>query len=171
MTNPAQCRYLSTHPGRIDGKGRVSVPAPFRTVLEADGHPGVFVHPALELPALECGGNRLLAGIDGLIDRFSPYSEERDLIATALLGSAEVLKLDPEGRIVLPERFRAHLGGGVELVFVGLGERFRLWSAAAFSAHLDGARSRLREVRAQLSGPGGKSGAEAAGPLRGVRET
>ena len=63
-------RFLSTISGRLDGKGRVSIPAPFRAVLEADGYPGLLMHQALDVPALECGGNRLLQEIDGLIERF-----------------------------------------------------------------------------------------------------
>jgi MraZ protein len=149
-------RFLSSFQGRLDSKGRVSLPAPFRAVLEADGYPGVFLHPALEQPAIEAGGHQLLATIDGLIARFSPYSEARDLLATALYGQAETLKPDPEGRIVLPERFKAHAGIGSELVFVGLGEKFRIWSPQRFTAHLEEATLSLRDVRASLSAPSGE---------------
>lgn len=158
-------RFLSTFPGRLDGKGRLSVPAPFRAVLEADGYPGLFVHQALDLPALDCGGKRLLAGIDALIDRYPPYSEERDLMATALLGGSETLKIDPEGRIVLSERFKTYAGITGDVIFVGLGEKFRLFAPTQFEAHLDEARSKLRTVRALLSG-GNRGGAAA-----GERET
>jgi MraZ protein len=144
-------RFLSTFQGRLDSKGRVSLPAPFRAVLEADGYPGVFLHPALEQPAIEAGGHRLLSEIDGLIGRFSPYSEERDLLSSALYGQAETLKPDPEGRIVLPERFKAHARIGSELVFVGLGEKFRIWAPSEFGVHLQEATSKLRAVRAGLS--------------------
>lgn len=147
-------RFLSTFQGRLDSKGRVSLPAAFRAVLEADGHPGVFLHPALEQPAIEAGGNRLLAEIDGLIGRFPPYSEARDLMATALLGQAEIAKLDPEGRLTLPERLKAHAGISQSLVFVGLGEKFRIWAPEKFTAHLEEATSNLRAVRAGLSRSG-----------------
>lgn len=147
-------RFLSTFQARLDSKGRVSLPAPFRMVLEADGYQGVFLHPALEQPAIEAGGNRLLAEIDGLMARFSPYSDARDLIATALLGQAETLKVDPEGRVVLSERLKAHAGISSELVFVGLGEKFRIWAPQTFAVHLQEATSKLRDVRAGLSSNG-----------------
>ena len=158
-------RFLSTFSGKLDGKGRLSVPAPFRGVLEADGHPGLFVHQALDCPALECGGRRLLAGIDALIERFPPYSEARDLMATALLGGSETVKLDPEGRIVLPERFKAYAGISSEAVFVGLGEKFRIFEPTRFAAHLDEAKSKLRDVRAELAG------GNRPPPASGARET
>jgi MraZ protein len=164
-------RFLSTIPGRLDGKGRVSIPAPFRAVLEADQYPGLFVHQALELPALEAGGNRLLREIDGLIERFPAYSEARDLIATALLGGAETLKSDPEGRILLPERFKAYAGITTDVVFVGLGDKFRIWEPNRFSAHLAEAKASLRELRAELSGrrPSGSAGGGGSG--NGEQET
>lgn len=157
-------RFLSTFSGRLDGKGRVSIPAPFRAVLEVDAYPGLFVHPALEVPALEAGGNRLLAEIDGLIATYPPYSEGRDLIATALLGRAEVLRLDPEGRVALPERFKAHAGITSEVVFTGLGDKFRIWEPSRFSAHLAEATANLRALRAELSGARGARGSGTGGP-------
>lgn len=159
-------RFLSTISSRLDGKGRVSVPASFRAVLEADGHPGVFVHQALDAPALECGGHRLLHQIDTLIGRFSPYSDERDLIATALLGGSEIIKMDPEGRVMLPERFKTFAEISSEVVFVGLGDKFRIWAPARFAVHLEEANSRLRSLRARLSGGNGGQG-----PTTGTGET
>lgn len=148
-------RFVSTIPARLDGKGRVSIPAPFRAVLEGDGYPGLFMHPALDLKALEAGGNRLLAEIDGLIGRYPPYSEARDLIATALLGASEHLKVDPEGRIALPERFKVHAGITREVVFVGLGDRFRLFSPDMFAAQEAEATAKLRALKASLTGGSG----------------
>jgi len=159
-------RFLSTISGRLDGKGRVSIPAPFRAVLEADGYPGLLMHQALDVPALECGGNRLLKEIDGLIERFPAYSEARDLMATALLGGAEQLKPDPEGRVVLPERFKAHAGITGPVMFVGMGDRFRIWEPERFAMHLAEAKARLRAVRETF--PGGNP---ERGPVSGDRET
>lgn len=169
---PGRCvmRFLSTYPAKLDGKGRISVPAPFRAVLEADLHPGLFVHPALEVPALDCGGNAFLREIDALIARYPSHSEARDLIATALLGRAETLRTDPEGRITLPERFKAHAGITGEAVFVGLGDRFRIWEPNRFSAHLAEANARLRQLRAELSGSGAAGARGATGPATGGGE-
>lgn len=154
-------RFVSQFRARFDAKGRISVPAPFRAVLEADGHPGLFVHPALDVPALDCGGRQLLGEIDALLARFSPYSEERDAFATALLGTGDVLKMDPEGRIALPERFKVSAGLSTEAVFVGQGVKFQIWEPTRFEAHLGEAKARLRAFRASLSGSNAASAAPA----------
>jgi MraZ protein len=82
-------RFVSHHMLRLDAKGRVSVPAPFRTVLARDGFEGLYCHPALDRPALDAGGNALLADIEALIAGFSPYSEEREQFSLALFGTAK----------------------------------------------------------------------------------
>lgn len=164
--SPGRCvmRFLSTYQGKLDGKGRVLVPAPFRAVLEADRFSGLLTYPALDLPALECGGNALLREIDGLIARYPSHSEIRDLVATALLGGAETLRMDPEGRISFPDRFAEHAGISAGLVFVGMGDRFRIWEPNRFSAHIAEANAKLRQLRAELS-----SGVEISSPAKGGR--
>src|SRR5438270_10361885 len=91
-------RFVSNFTLRLDAKGRVSIPAPFRSVLARDGFDGLYVHPALDAPALDAGGNALLGEIDALLATLPAYSDERDHLSTALLGTSDVLKVDPEGR-------------------------------------------------------------------------
>ena len=104
-------RFVSNFASRLDAKGRVSIPAPFRAVLARDGFEGLYVHPALDAPALDAGGNTLMAEIEAFLLGFSPYSEERDRLATALYGTSEILKVDPEGRAKVRE-LRKSWGAG-----------------------------------------------------------
>ena len=60
--------FLSHFINRFDAKGRISMPAPFRAVLAKDGFDGLFVQPALDAPALDCGGKALLKEIDALLE-------------------------------------------------------------------------------------------------------
>ena len=143
-------RFLSHYTNRFDAKGRVSVPAPFRAVLAKDGFDGIFVHPSLDAPALDCGGRLLLREINALLESMPPYSREREDLATALFGTSEVLRPDSEGRIVLGERMRASLGLRDEAAFVGQGHKFQIWEPARFAAHLEEATSRVRRLRAEL---------------------
>ena len=144
-------RFLSHFTNRFDAKGRVSVPAPFRAVLAKDGFDGIFVHPCLDAPALDCGGNLLLGEINALLESMPPYSREREDLATALFGTSEVLRPDSEGRILLSERMRASLGLRDEAAFVGHGHKFQIWEPVRFAAHLEEATSRVRRLRAELT--------------------
>lgn len=143
-------RFVSHFTNRLDAKGRVSIPAPFRTVLAKDGFGGLYVHPALDSPALDCGGHALLREIDGLLERFSPYSPERDMFSTALLGTSEILKVDSEGRVVLTETIKSYACIASDVTFVGQGHKFRIWEPDRFRAHLDEARNRVRDMRREI---------------------
>jgi MraZ protein len=143
--------FLSNAKSRLDAKGRVSIPAAFRAVLARDGFDGLYVHPSLDEEAVDCGGHALLAEIHDLLARLSPYSEERDMFSTVLLGTSEILKIDSEGRVVLSESIKAHTGITTEVTFVGQGSKFQIWEPGRFLAHLAEAKSRLHDFRKQLS--------------------
>ena len=150
-------RFLSNFTHRFDAKGRISIPASFRQVLAKDGFAGVYAYPSLDAPALDCGGNALIAEIDALLQTMPPYSQARDAFATALLGMSEVLRLDAEGRVFFEERLKTALGLGDEAVFVGQGHKFQIWEPTRFQAHLEQARERVRRLRAErdaLAPPG-----------------
>ncbi|HEY1940995.1 MAG TPA: division/cell wall cluster transcriptional repressor MraZ [Roseiarcus sp.] len=143
-------RFLSHYTNRFDAKGRLSVPAPFRAVLAKDGFEGIFVHPSLDAPALDCGGARLLSEINAFLESAPLYSQEREDLATALLGASEVLRVDSEGRIVLSERLRSMLGVTDEAAFVGHGHKFQIWEPSRFAEHLEEAKARVRRLRADF---------------------
>ena len=144
-------RFVSNFTNRLDAKGRVSIPASFRGVLAKDGYEGLYVHQALDLAALDAGGNALRHTIDDILARFSPFSDEWELLSTALNGTSEVLKIDPEGRIMLSEALKTYAGIGDSVTFVGHGHKFQIWEPQRFQAHLEAARSRLRDVKRTLS--------------------
>ena len=159
-------RFVSTYINKIDAKGRVSVPASFRTILERDGYAGgIYCYPSLDAPALDAGGKRLAENIDRILDGLPDYSDERDELSVALYGDVVTLTIDPEGRIVLPEALRAHAGISTHVAFVGLGQKFQMWEPAHFEARRASARGKVRDHRKlfsagrRFSGEGGEGGA------------
>jgi MraZ protein len=147
-------RFVATYTMRLDAKGRVSIPASFRAVLARDGFEGLYCQPSPGHPALDAGGNALIQEIEALIDRFPPYSEERDDLAAALYGQSEILKIDSEGRIILTERLKtlAHIGESV--AFVGLGHKFQIWEPERFYIFLEEASEKVQALRRQLGSKG-----------------
>ena len=143
-------RFVSHFTLRLDAKGRVSIPAPFRAVLTRDGFEGLYCYPTLGRPALDAGGNALLTEIETLIERFSPYSEEREQFSTALFGTSEVLKIDSEGRVVLTEPLKVHAGIADEAAFAGLGHKFQIWEPGRFRAELAEATEKVRALKRRL---------------------
>jgi MraZ protein len=156
-------QFVSTFTNRIDTKGRVSVPASFRTVLAKDGLDGIYCYPSLDAPALDAGGQRLLNKINSFVEDLAPYSDERDQLATALFGTSEILSIDQDGRTTLPERLRDHAGITTHITFVGLGEKFQMWEPQRFESYQSEARQKVRNLRKLLGagrrGSGGPEGA------------
>jgi MraZ protein len=143
-------RFVSNFMLRLDAKGRVSVPAPYRAVLARDGFDGLYCYPTLDRPALDAGGNALLGEIEALIARYSPYSDEREDFAAALYGTSEVLKIDSEGRVMLSETLKDHAKIKDAVAFVGLGQKFQIWEPERFRAQLAEATGKVRALKKQL---------------------
>jgi len=166
-------RFVSHYMLRLDAKGRVSVPAAFRAVLARDGFDGLYCYRALDQPALDAGGNRLLSEIEALIAGLRPYSEQREQLALALYGTSETLKIDGEGRVTLSDALKAHAGITEACTFVGLGHKFRIWEPARFRAELAEATEKVRAFKQEMGTRMREGAADAPGAAaetRGARE-
>jgi MraZ protein len=143
-------RFVSNVTLRLDSKGRVSIPASFRAVLARDGFAGLYCYPALDRPAIDAGGNALMAEIESLIARYTPFSDEREQFALALYGASETLKIDGEGRIGLSESLKSHAGVTGEVTFVGLGHKFQIWEPGRFQRAFAEATQKVRTLKEAL---------------------
>jgi MraZ protein len=149
--------FLSTWVNKVDRKGRVSVPAAWRASLQSQSFQGVIAYPSITLAALEGFGrdtldamnksrlDRNLAGGD-LRAALTGNGGDDELIDT-IMGLVRELPFDPEGRISLPKNFAEHAGITEEATFVGLGNRFQIWSPKAYEPHH---RAALARARSQL---------------------
>ena len=153
--------FVATYTNRLDAKGRVSVPAPFRDVLAQEGAKALYCYPALDQPAIDAGGMRLRAAIDSRLAVFETFSEDYEILSTAFYGESRVVKIDGDGRIVLPDEFREVAGIDDTAVFVGQGFKFQIWEPERFAVRQRDARARLRSVTRALSGQ--RSGKEESG--------
>ena len=142
--------FVSTFTNRLDAKGRVSIPAPFRAVLAVDGFDGLYCCPTLDQQAIDAGGNRLRQVITASLANFEPFSEDHELLSTTLIGTSEILKIDQDGRVVLTDTIRAHAGIGDRVTFVGQGYKFQIWEPERFAAYREEAKNRLRDLRKRL---------------------
>jgi len=143
--------FVSTFTNRLDAKGRVSIPAPFRAVLAVDGFDGLYCCPTLDRNAVDAGGNRLRERIKASLANFEPFSEDHELLSTTLIGESEIFKVDQDGRVILSDAIRAHAGIGDRVTFVGQGYKFQIWEPDRFEAYRKEAQDRLRDLRRRLS--------------------
>lgn len=143
--------FVSKYVNRLDSKGRVSIPAPFRQILAQEGQESLFCSPCLDMDAVDAGGLGLRSEIDGYLDAFEVFSEEREILSTALLGESEALKIDKDGRVVLSEAIKAHAGISDQVVFVGTGFKFQIWSPERYEVYQSEAKKRALELRRSMA--------------------
>ncbi len=128
-------QFMGTLTSRLDAKGRVSIPAQFRTALREAGEAVELVlRPSHKHPSIEAwpkAAFEALARPMGLLDVFS---DEEDDLAFMIYAGSVPSKPDGEGRLVLPENLVGHAGLSEQVSFVGLGKRFEIWAPAALAA-------------------------------------
>jgi len=139
--------FLGTHQNRFDAKGRVSIPAGFRTALRAlgvEGEPLVILRPSHIHPCIDAWPASAFATLAQPLGEIDVFSDEYEDMAAALYADAHPIDPDREGRIVLPESLRAHAGLADSVTFMGLGRIFQIWEPAAAEARRHQARERSR---------------------------
>ena len=90
--------FLSSFVNKIDKKGRVSVPATFRSHLSSMGYNGFISYPSFNHAALEACSQDRIEKLSDTIDTLNPFEEKRDYFATSVLSESENLQFDTEGR-------------------------------------------------------------------------
>ena len=148
--------FLSTFTNKVDKKGRVSVPASFRSTVASSHFPGIVVYRPFDLPCIEGADMPFLEQLsDRLYGDFGPFNPDQMSVATAILAGASQLSFDPEGRVMLPAELREFAGIDGLATFVGLGRKFQIWGAEAYAAHHQNQLTRAAEAAPKLPPFGG----------------
>ncbi|PDQ17231.1 transcriptional regulator MraZ [Mesorhizobium sanjuanii] len=140
-------RFLSSAVNRIDAKGRVSVPAHFRAVVQKRGYSELYALRCLDRPAMDVGGLDLLDRYEQRIAQEDPFLQTADDMSFFCHGDGTFLKLDQDGRITMSDFIREHTGISAEVAFVGRGNFFQIWEPGRLSTYGAEARARLLQLR------------------------
>ena len=141
---------------RIDAKSRLSVPAGFRRQLEDGGDARVVLAPALFDATVHYFPWAAWKAREALIASL-PQSDARVIAVKKLQFSLAVdVTPDGHGRVLLPADLRQHAGIELEsdVVVVGQGQTFDLWSATAWQQSYEEARASLAGLRDSLAAVG-----------------
>ena len=142
--------FLSSYENRIDKKGRVSVPATFRSHLNSMGYNGFISYPSFNYSALEGCSQDRIEKLSNTIDSLNPFEENRDYFATSVLSESENLQFDTEGRVSISEKLLNHAKITNNLLFVGLGKTFQIWEPKNFQKFKAFARKKAFQNRSNL---------------------
>ena len=142
--------FLSSYENKLDKKGRVSVPANFRSHLSSLGYNGFIAYPSFNHDALEACSQDRIEKLSASIDSLSPFEEKRDYFATSILSESMNLQFDSEGRISLSTKLLMHAKIKNSMLFVGQGKTFQIWEPTNFEKFRVNAKKKANLNRASL---------------------
>ena len=142
--------FLSTYENKLDKKGRVSVPASFRSYLSNLGYNGVVCYPSFNNQSIEAWPQDRIEKISNAIDDLNPFEERKDYFATSILSESINLQFDNEGRISIPEKLLKHAKIKNNILFVGQGKTFQIWEPTIFEKFRVTAKRKSNIHRASL---------------------
>ncbi len=133
-------RFTSSSVHKVDAKGRVSVPALFRRVLEQGETPGglVLIPNLRGSDCLEGFTHEFIDQIAASISQMKPFSKARRRLEYEFLANALPMQLDDTGRMVLSPALKAAAGIDDQARFVGMGESFQIWAPDRFDRMMAG---------------------------------
>ena len=142
--------FLSSYQNKLDKKGRVSVPATFRSHLASLGYHGFVSYPSFNNVALEACSQDRIEKLSSTIDSLNPFEEKRDYFATSVLSESENHQFDTEGRVLISEKLLNHAKISKNVLFVGLGKTFQIWEPKNFDKFKSLARKKAFQNRSNL---------------------
>ncbi len=133
-------RFRGSDTFKVDVKGRVSIPAPFRRVIEAsdpDWRDGlrpnlVVVYGDDRQDWLEVYSMRAIEEIDEQIEIMQRGSPDRLMLEERMYGQSFEAQIDEDGRLVLPQKYREKIGLTAEAFFISAGDYFNIWKPEIF---------------------------------------
>ena len=137
--------FIGTYENRVDRKGRISVPAPFRQALAGQPVQAIVCHRSFHAPAINGYGLEFLERIVDSLSDVELFSDEQDNLATAIFADCQQLGIDGEGRVILPRAFCEHALIEERAAFVGKGRHFEIWEPGSLARKMDAARRQVKE--------------------------
>lgn len=134
-------RFRGESVHKVDAKGRVSIPAPFRRVLE-EGDPDwteglnpnfVLIYGRRGNVCLEGYSMQTMGLVDDEVSSLPRFSREREILERMLSSKSVYAQVDENGRIVLPARLRELIGVSEEALFAGMIDKFQIWSPQGYA--------------------------------------
>jgi len=141
--------FKGTYKLRIDGKGRLPVPATFRRALAGEGRVVVTqldqclaVYPPAEWEKLEAQ----LAALPA-------FSKPVKALTRLLASRAADCEIDVQGRILLPPALREAASLARDAVVIGVLSRFEVWAPEVWDAFVRDSERLLDDVTLDIQWP------------------
>ena len=130
----------------MDTKGRVSIPAGFRTELQDTEQRPPILTNLVDCPALGLFSHSHWIEVESRLASMSQTQPELQSVRRMLVSGAEECAIDGQGRILIPPHLREHANLQRELTIAGVGTRIEIWDKARFEEEMGRMRERAHEI-------------------------
>ena len=125
-----------TYYSNMDAKGRIAVPARHREALQVLGDEGLVGTAHHREACLVLRPNPVWQALAQRLREMPNGEPSVQLLQRKLLGNAQDLSPDTNGRILLPPSLREYAKLGKRVAAVGLGECLEVWDADAWEEQM-----------------------------------
>ena len=130
-------QFLGNIDAKLDGKGRVFVPAQFRRLLEQSNETALVLRVNTESGFAKLYPlSEWTRQCEELKSRLNLWKAQDQMIYRTFTSKAEQLELDSNGRVLLQKKYLEQLGIDLDVVFVGVGDYLELWSRDRYEASM-----------------------------------
>ena len=126
--------FIGNIEARLDEKGRIFVPASYRKILAESESKRIVMRRDTDNECLmfypEHIWNEKVEQMRQVLDEWDP---EDQLLLMQFMADAEFLEADGQGRILLQKKNLETIGAQNDVLFVGMLNRFALWTPENFA--------------------------------------
>lgn len=122
-------RFFGNIEAKLDQKGRAFFPKIFRKILQEEDNSGILVlrkdvfQPCIAIYP-EAVWNELL---DNLRSKLNRWNREHQQIYRQFVSEVELVKLDSNGRLLIPSRYREIANLEQNINFIGMDDFVEIW--------------------------------------------
>lgn len=124
--------FLGQYQHSIDNKGRLTIPARYRELLDAEG---AYVTQGFDHNLMVLTVSQFNQWAERVRQMSVTDPRTREL-KRLLYGGAERVEVDRAGRILIPQFLRTNVGLDGEAIVVGVGDYFEIWSPEKWAEQL-----------------------------------
>ena len=144
--------FVGNIEGRLDEKGRIFIPAVYRKTLAELGSKFLVMRRDTDNECLmfypEHVWNEKVEALRQALDEWDP---EDQLILMQFMADAEYMEMDGQGRILLQRKNLETIGAQQDVLFVGMLNRFALWTPENFASKRLSQTELAARLRAKMS--------------------
>jgi MraZ protein len=134
----------------IDAKGRTSLPARYRDVLEASGERRIVLTSALD-PCLVAYAMPEWSAFEERLGKLPQFDRAVQKLKRIYVSGAVECEVDDSGRILVPPTLREYAGLAKDVLWAGSGKYAELWDKQAWRVHFDTTEDERRDISSRLA--------------------